>query len=81
VKPDLYAVFAGIPEACRMLCIDAVAVALYLDQHGQPAAGLKLLRTALMTGGIDPDLSVFLLKNRQKTLAALAVHAEIRNLF
>jgi len=77
---QIYALFEAVDEDYRMLCIDAAAVGCYLYHQGQEAAGLKLLHTAIVTAGMDGSLVQFLLENPKKSLAGLAMHAEIRSL-
>lgn len=78
---QLYKLLSELPSAYRMLCIDALAVGCYLVDKGQRKAGLKLMHTALATAGLNADWANFIVKNRPESLAALAMHAELKGLF
>lgn len=77
---DIYEQFDEIDQDIRMLCIDAAAVACYLYQQGQQAAGIKLLHTVVTTAGLESAVIQKLLDNLPKSVNSLATHAEIRAL-
>lgn len=78
---EIFELFSAIPGPYRMLCIDAAAVGCYLYKQGHEAAGMKLLHTAINTAGLESGLVQILLDNLPKSLDALAMHAELRQLF
>ncbi|MEE7625417.1 hypothetical protein V3O24_04525 [Methylobacter sp. Wu8] len=76
----VFRLFDDVDEDYRMLVIDAAAVGCYLVKQGHEAAGRKLLHTAIKSAGLDSSLVQSLLADVEKSLAALAMHAEIRAL-
>lgn len=77
---EIYEQFNEVDDEYRMLCIDSAAVGCYLFQHGQQAAGMKLLHTAITSAGLDTALVQTLLSKGEKAFDGLAMHAEIREL-
>lgn len=77
---QIFALFNDIPDDYRMLVIDAAAVGCYLVGQGHEQAGRKLLRTAIMTAGLEISLIQELLDNLPESFDAMAMHAEIRDL-
>jgi hypothetical protein len=76
----IFMLFNDIPDDYRMLVIDAAAVGCYLVGQGHEQAGRKLLRTAIMTAGLDSSLVQTLLADVEKSFESLAMHAEIKSL-
>jgi hypothetical protein len=77
---QIFRLFNDLDDDYRMLVIDAVAVGCYLFQQGHEAAGRKLVRTAITSAALDTSLVRTLLADPEKSLDALAMHAEIREL-
>jgi hypothetical protein len=77
---QIFKLFNELDDDYRMLVIDAVAVGCYLFQQGHEDAGMKLVHTAITSAALDPSLVQTLLAYPEKSFAALAMHAEIREL-
>lgn len=76
---DIYEAFNAIDEQVRMLSIDATYTGLYLIKQDQVEAGRKLILTAIKAGKVNITLEM-LCSDIEKSLSALAVHAELKNL-
>ena len=76
---DIYQAFNDVNDKVRMLCIDATYTGLYLIKQGHTEAGRKLILTAINAGGVKISVDQ-LCSDIEKSLSALAAHAELRDL-
>jgi len=76
---DIYQAFNAIDDQIRMLCIDATYTGLYLVKQGHDQAGRKLIMTATKAGGVNLSADDICF-DIEKSLSALAVHTELRDL-
>lgn len=80
IDSEVFEQFNTIPEPQRMLCTDAAFVGCWLFQNGHKEAGLKLLRTAITTAGLEVELIDRIINNLPESANALAKHTELRSL-
>lgn len=76
----LYKRLDAIESTVRPLCIDAIFVGCCIVQQGHQRAGEKLIKTALKTAQLDPDLVRPILADIEAALAALSAHSELQSL-